>query len=120
MQKTKRWWIAACGLHCDKCTIHLRAEEELEYWRKQNADLEKIRCDGCRSDRKGSHWSPDCNILQCCVYDRDHDFCSQCADFPCKKLEEWAKDFEHHARAVERLKEMKEKGAEGYLAELAK
>jgi hypothetical protein len=97
----------ACSLDCSECSIRLRTEEELEYWRKQGADPEKIRCDGCRSDRNGHHWSPDCKILNCCVHERKLDFCSECTDFPCQILDEWAGEFPHHAEAVERLRGMK-------------
>lgn len=118
MEKSRRWWLTPCGLDCTQCSIHLRTEEELEYWRKQNVDPETIRCDGCRSDRKGHHWSPDCEILQCCVYERALEFCAQCPDFLCSKLEEWGKEYEHHARGVEKLKEMRAKGIEAFLSEV--
>jgi hypothetical protein len=115
MQNRGRWFFAPCGLDCATCTIHLRTTEELEYWRQQNVDPEKIRCDGCRSDRSGHHWSPDCEILQCCVYDRRLEFCSDCPDFTCSKLEQWAKDYEHHAQALEKLRTMRTVGTEEFL-----
>ncbi len=115
IEKPKRWWLAPCSLNCSKCPIHLRTEEELDYWRKQNADLDKIRCAGCRSDRSGYHWSPKCKILQCCVYERGLEFCSQCEDFPCAILEEWIKDIPHHAQAVKNLHKMKKIGIDNYL-----
>jgi hypothetical protein len=89
----------------------------LDYYRERNVDPEKVRCDGCRTDRKGRHWSPDCEILQCCVYDRKLEFCSQCPDFPCPALEEWSRVNEYHAQAVENLKKMKEVGVEKWIEE---
>ena len=116
-EKVDRWWLSACGLNCAACSIHLRTEEELDYWRKQNVDLDRIRCDGCRSDRQGLHWSPDCKIVQCCVYERGYEFCAQCPDLPCQILDEWIEGLEHHANAIRRLLEMKETGIEKWFAE---
>ena len=115
--KMRRWYVTPCGLDCYHCSIRLRTEEELEYWRKQNVDTDKIRCDGCRSDRQGDHWSPDCKILQCCVYERGYEFCAECPDLPCTILTEWCKEYEHHTQAVERLVEMKNTGIERWLKE---
>ncbi len=118
-EKARRWFVTPCGLDCYKCPIRLRIEGELDYWRKQNVDPDTIRCDGCRSDRQGHHWSPDCCILQCCVYDRGYEFCAECPDFPCPALEDWGREYEHHAQAVTRLKEMKKIGVEMWLKEHA-
>jgi hypothetical protein len=111
----KRWWTAACGLDCGSCTIHLRTREELDFWQKKNVDPEKIRCDGCRSDRSKRHWSPDCKILECCVYKSGLEFCAQCPDFPCPILEEWGKEWDHHAQAVKNLLKMKETGIDDWI-----
>jgi hypothetical protein len=117
MEESRRWWLACCGLDCGKCSIHLRTEEELSYWRDEGVDLDGIRCDGCRSDRQGRHWAPDCRVLQCCVYEHGLEFCSQCPDLPCEIVDEFAEGYEHHAWAVKRLIEMKEAGVEDWLAE---
>ncbi len=116
-EKSRRWWVTPCGLNCSYCPVHLRAKEELDYYRERNVDPEKVRCDGCRSDRKGHHWLPDCEILKCCVYDRKLEFCCQCPDFPCPALEEWGREYEHHGWAVENLKKMKELGIDKWMEE---
>ena len=115
--KARRWYLTPCGLDCHPCSIRLRTKEELNYWARQNVDLDKIRCDGCRSDRKNGHWSPNCTILQCCVYGKKLEFCAECSDFPCGKIKDWAKEYEHHARAVQRLEDMKSSGVEEWLQE---
>ncbi len=61
---TRRYWLSPCGLDCGACSIDFRTEEELDYCRKKGADIDAIRCDGCRSERSGSHWSADCKILR--------------------------------------------------------
>lgn len=111
----RRWFLTPCGLDCYTCSIRLRAKEELRYWTEQNVDTEKIRCDGCRSARNEKHWSPDCQILDCCVHQRKYEFCAQCPDFPCQILEDWARQYEHHTRAVTELKNMKKMGVEQWL-----
>jgi hypothetical protein len=115
--KARRWYLTPCGLDCHPCSIRLRTKEELNYWARQSVDLDKIRCDGCRSDRKKNHWSPKCDILQCCVYKRKLEFCAECSDFPCEKIKDWAREYEHHAAAVQRLEDMKNRGIEEWLQE---
>ncbi|MDH4209863.1 MAG: DUF3795 domain-containing protein [candidate division WOR-3 bacterium] len=115
MKEDRRWFLTPCGLDCHGCSIRLRTDEELAYWKSQNVDTDKIRCDGCRSDRTGNHWAPKCKILQCCVYERNLEFCAQCPDFPCRSLEDWGREYEHHAKAVETLREMKKTGIEQWL-----
>ena len=107
--------IAACGLDCTECDIRLAADDPeiaqaTARWfdRELGMELkfEDIRCDGCKGDR-AKHWSPDCWILSCCVDDKGLEFCSQCEDFLCQKLTEWATGSERYNNALERLKRMK-------------
>ncbi len=45
-----------------------------------------IPCKGCRFGG-GWSWWPDCPVRDC-AQEKGIDFCYQCADFPCKKLQE--------------------------------
>jgi len=117
MKNLKRWYVSPCGLNCAQCPIHLRTEEELNYWREQNVDPDKVRCDGCRSNRKGDHWAPECNILDCCVYTKRLEFCAECPELPCSMLEEWAAPYEHHRQALQTLLEIKRSGIENWLTQ---
>jgi hypothetical protein len=56
-------------------------------------------------------------VLHCCVDIKGLEFCAQCDELPCSILTEWIGGIEHHAEAVERLKEMKERGVEEWLKE---
>jgi len=116
MKHKRRWYLTPCGLDCHPCSIRLRTDEELAYWRKQGVDTDTIRCNGCRSNRHDHHWDPECKILQCCAYERKYEFCAQCPDFPCDVLVVWGKQYEHHAEAVKRLHAMKQTGIEAWLA----
>ena len=96
--------MAACGLDCGGCEIRRApsdsqaAQVVVEWFRKEGwltADegmaevLErKIYCCGCLGDRT-VHWSADC---------------SQCAEFPCRRLEEWATQNAGYGAALERLR----------------
>lgn len=106
--------VAVCGLDCGECDIHQASNNpeiarQIVDWFKKERDievkLEDIRCLGCRGDRT-KHWSPDCWILKCCVDEKGLEFCSQCDDFPCEKLIEWAKGSEKYGDALNRLKGM--------------
>lgn len=113
-----RSMIAPCGLDCEACVIRKAefddeaAKEVAEWYAEEgwmkSADTEELRrrgpiCRGCLNDR-AVHWSPDCEILVCCVDKRKLKSCGGCEAFPCADIEAWAKDLEHHRRAFERLK----------------
>lgn len=122
--KSEKQMIAPCGLDCGPCPIRLipidsEAAEKAIDWFKQMGWLQeeegaeeaierKMYCKGCRSDRKDVHWSSDCFILQCCVYEKNLEFCYECDDFPCNRLLERAKENDQYQKALEKLKRMKE------------
>ncbi|MCK5181168.1 MAG: DUF3795 domain-containing protein [Dehalococcoidia bacterium] len=114
--KRSSYSIGACGLICEGCEI-LEASSNPELARS-NADWlqqhgypqvrpEDVHCSGCKGDR-ATHWSADCWILLCCVDKKGLEFCYECQDFPCSRLNEWAKGNKRYEKAVGRLKEMKE------------
>jgi hypothetical protein len=111
--------LSVCGIDCSACTIHLRTREELDYWRSQKVDTDKVRCAGCRSERKeGLHWSPDCGIVACCLNRKGLEFCAQCDELDeCGLIRDFVADLEHHRQAVMRLRKMKRVGVERWLAE---
>ena len=117
--KPRRWYLSICGLDCGRCSIHLRTEEELDYWKSQNADLDKVCCGCCRSEREaGRHWSWDCKLVECCIDKKKLEFCAECADLDvCALIKEFAEPYEHHRQAVARLREMKRAGVERWLSE---
>lgn len=107
--------IGVCGLICTGCDIleastNPEIAQKIADWfkKERNTDvkLEDICCLGCKGDRT-KHWSADCWILQCCVDKKGLEFCSECEDFPCDKLVEWAKEDKRYEEALNRLKEMK-------------
>ena len=96
------WDLSVCALNCARCKV-----------------AEQGKCQGCRGPLD-KHWSPDCEFLPCATA-RGHQYCFECADFPCQKLQAFAGDgYEHHRLAVENMKEMKELGLERWLAQQEK
>ena len=123
MAPEDRWDISVCGLNCVVCDIYMAAHgdegkrRELVDWFKKEHDLDvDIVCDGCRGplDR---HWSPDCVFLPCAGVKRV-DYCFECAEFPCGKVEEFREDgHDHHRRTVENMERMRETGLEAWIEE---
>jgi hypothetical protein len=114
--------MAACGLDCGPCQIRTaptdpKAAEALLKWFRSQGWLEdgegmeqvierKMYCTGCLGDRE-AHWSADCWILQCCVDQRSLSNCSECPEFACDRLEEWAGQNDGYRAALVRLREMR-------------
>lgn len=115
--------IAVCGLDCESCDIRRAPNDpeaaqrivawfKREGWLKEDEGITEIiersmYCKGCKGDRS-VHWSPDCEILTCCINDKGHQFCYECSVFPCEQLITWAEQNEGYFEALNRLKTMKE------------
>jgi len=120
MENVPPQMMGVCGLDCGTCEIRLvptdpEAAQRVVAWFHEMAWLEEdegvteiiereMYCKGCREDRS-LHWSPECPLLICCVDERHLQYCAQCDEFVCEKLEAFASDGQtHHREAVERLK----------------
>lgn len=113
--------LAACGLDCGPCAIRrmpfdAEAAEGVIGWFREMGWLKEsegvaaavergMYCKGCQGDRS-SHWSSNCEIMVCCVDERDRQHCGQCAELmSCEKLDAFAADGQaHHKEAVMRLR----------------
>lgn len=120
------WSLSVCGLNCAACDIMLAGKgdqeklKEILNWFKEKRELdvepEDIVCKGCRASLE-KHWSPDCGMMLC-ARGRGHDYCFQCSDFVCERLEAFAGDgADHHRRAVENMKRIRETGLDAWLEE---
>ena len=107
--------IACCGIDCSACDIRLAptnpdiAEKMVKIFVDmgyKDAKPDWFQCDGCHGDRE-KHWSSNCKILACCFDEKHLQNCSQCDEFMCDIITEFANDgHKHHREGVERLKSM--------------
>ena len=132
--------IAPCGLLCYTCAaakdgaiqFHshalLRLLESFDSFAEQFSEHEprlryyldfkevlmsfaEASCDGCR---EGGCMYPGCKVWLC-IKENAHDFCFECRDFPCEKV-----DFEPALRAkwIRANQRMREIGAHDYFNEV--
>lgn len=114
--------MAPCGIDCNDCELY-RAAFDMDQaaslipwfkskgWIKAGEGAGEIMakapfCMGCCGDR-AVQWSGDCAIRLCCADEKGLAHCGACADFPCAQLNDWALDAEHHAAALEKLREIR-------------
>jgi hypothetical protein len=123
VNETEERIIAVCGLDCTACPLRkasfdVEAAQCLVGWFRELGLVKKDEgaselmargpyCQGCRGDRS-VHWSADCWILKCCVDGKGLEYCYECESFPCEQLNEWAKEREDYAEALNRLRAMRE------------
>ena len=97
-----QWDVSVCGLNCARCKM-----------------VEKGECQGCRGPLE-RHWSPDCEFLPC-AKGKGHQYCFECDEFPCQKLQAFAADgYQHHRLTVDNMKKMKEVGLKEWIAQQEK
>lgn len=115
--------VAPCGIDCVNCEL-FRVNDQKEVWAQVALRMEKkaeeVVCDGCRKNGGCSFFS-GCQTLAC-VNAKGHDFCYECAEFPCKKLmplAEGAQVYPHNLK-VFNLSKIKSMGLERFLEESGK
>jgi hypothetical protein len=108
--------FSVCGLECTQCKIYLApynpsiADRLVKMFENMwdNVKSEDFHCSTCRGEISDC-WTKECWIRYCCVNEKKLDFCYQCQEFPCKRLEDHAKKNKRHLVALNNLKRMKRK-----------
>ena len=80
--------VAPCGIDCINCPLHeknITEEMKSRLAAMMKTDPEKMVCQGCRSDQRAVICPADCPTLTC-SREKGVDFCFECPDFPCEKL----------------------------------
>jgi len=80
--------VAPCGIDCINCPLHeknITEEMKSRLAAMMKTDPEKMVCQGCRSDQRAVICPADCLTLTC-SREKGVDFCFECPDFPCEKL----------------------------------
>jgi hypothetical protein len=105
-------------LDCSACDIFLAPQrpeiaEKLLAWFQQkgyaDATTAWFHCCGCPGERD-QHWSADCAIRACCFEEKGLRLCSDCPDFACDRLKEWAGQAPGYQAAFDRLAARKQPG----------
>lgn len=80
--------VAPCGIDCLNCELY-EANNNTTVWARLAAmtsrSEDEIKCKGCRL-QGGCTIQTDCETLAC-VQEKGIDFCYQCDDFPCSRLQ---------------------------------
>ncbi len=121
---TKRHLTAPCGLDCFNCELYegnITEDMKQQFAAKIQKDPEEVACKGCRQQQGCRHLGQPCETLRC-VVDKGLEFCFECEEFPCVKLQP-AKDgadrFPHNFK-VFNLCRIKAVGVEKWADEEAK
>lgn len=121
---TKRSLTATCGLDCFNCEIYeknITEEMKKQFASKIQKDPEEVPCKGCRREKGCKHLGQPCETLKC-VEDKGLEFCFECEEFPCVKLQpakEGADRYPHNFKLFN-LCRMKAVGVEKWAEEEAK
>lgn len=114
-----------CGLPCFHCPVYMANDNEVI--RKQVAEVlnipeDKAVCQGCRP-QKGTipilNPHKTCKIYTC-TQEKGIDFCFECNDFPCDRLQPYANQAQYpHNTKMFQLCMIKKLGVETWAAEKA-
>ncbi len=80
--------IAPCGIHCGDCGAHLIKDRPgaLDTLLAMGFRKESLPCPGCRAVKGDCAAIPGTCETYECVSGRGFDFCFECPDFPCARL----------------------------------
>jgi len=119
---------AVCGIDCFNCELYYTnidnffetmSEERKNTFVSLGFTKEKLLCKGCRTS--GCTMIPErCETLEC-VKTKNIDFCFDCDEFPCSKLQPLAEGAERypHNLKIYNLITIKNKGLEKWASESA-
>jgi hypothetical protein len=121
---------APCGKDCFNCPLYT-GEENMEnrkrFFESRNIPLDKFQCRGCRANNGHCDGltilgiDPECKTFQC-VQQKKVEFCYECNEFPCFRLQPVANrsDRVPHALKIYNLCMIKRLGVEKWAKEHSK
>jgi hypothetical protein len=134
----KDWDISYCGLNCAMCSLYLIPDDKIaaertlnwfkqEGWRPNEMTVEQFmrtngrECEGCRGPIDKCWSKDDACHFRSCAQKKQIDYCFDCLEFPCNKIETFKNDdASHHDQAVKNLETMKEIGLEEFIKQKKK
>jgi predicted RNA-binding Zn-ribbon protein involved in translation (DUF1610 family) len=112
---------AVCGLFCPSCTAYIGAHEDPKRLEglaaRTGQPLEKLQCNGCRSDKRSYYCESLCTMYKCAAA-KEIDFCGQCAEYPCEELKAFQAAMPHRLELWKSQERIKEAGYEKWFEEM--
>jgi len=112
---------AVCGLFCPACTIYIGTSEDparLEALSQRiGLPVEKLRCEGCRSDNRCFFCQDLCKMAKC-AGGKGLDFCGECREYPCDELKAFQAAMPHRLELWKSLDRIREAGFETWYREM--
>ncbi len=89
MQNTQAYQLTAyCGIYCGECECYKAKDNEklFEYLVSRGVPKENLPCPGCREKEGNCPVIGETCETYACAISHGVDFCYECADFPCHRL----------------------------------
>jgi hypothetical protein len=111
---------AVCGLFCPSCSIFIGTKEDPERLKNLadnfNVPVEKMKCKGCRSDKRIGYCE-NCKMFKCSAA-KGIDFCGACEEYPCEDLKAFQAILPHRIELWRSQERIREVGYEKWYAEM--
>ncbi len=79
--------VAPCGIHCGSCPMYkVKDDPSLREVLVKKVNWNGVPCTGCRPGKGKNQFIEGTCETYACISKRGHDFCFECGDFPCAKL----------------------------------
>jgi Protein of unknown function (DUF3795) len=116
--------VAPCGIDCGICELYTCRDDARLFsaLMARGIPMDKIPCDGCRSiEGNCPVIKEECETYKC-VAEKKVEFCVECSEFPCTKLQPSSKraDVLPHNMKVYNLCTIKRDGVEGFVEKSSK
>jgi hypothetical protein len=110
--------IAPCGIHCGACPMYkVKDDPSLGEALTKRANWNGVPCPGCRSGKGTNQFTDGTCATYACATGRGLDFCFECKEFPCARLNPAADraDVLPHNLKIFNLSFIKQHGVAKYL-----
>ncbi len=110
--------VAPCGIHCGACPMYkVKDDPSLGEGLRKRINWDGVPCPGCRSAKGRNMFTNGTCATYACVSAKQHDFCFECSEFPCARLNPASDraDVLPHNLKVFNLVFIKQHGAAKYL-----
>jgi hypothetical protein len=125
-----KFLTAPCGKDCFNCPLYIgeeNKENRRQFFESRNIPLDQFQCNGCRANNGFCHGltilgiDPNCKTFKC-VKEKKVEFCFECNEFPCFRLQPVAdrSDRVPHALKIYNLCLIKRMGVEKWAEEHSK